>query len=186
MVSRLLVFDLFFRVRLFFIGLVQQVINAGMIEVCQLDEDTGGNISFSQFIMRICNLRTVQIIRKVFLIQIMVFPQISDSLVSHHPPPFFCYYTTKSEWKLTNKTICFIIREKEGMLVESYEKPYFQLFCTVCDVIENVELFLGNTALTGTQQQFLRKQIEQLKRVQQITEEMVIAKDEERKIYRIK
>ncbi len=72
------------------------------------------------------------------------------------------------------------------MLVESYEKPYFQLFCTVCDVIENVELFLENTALTGTQQQFLRKQIEQLKRVQQITEEMVIAKDEERKIYRIK
>ena len=70
--------------------------------------------------------------------------------------------------------------------MESYEKPYFQLFCTVCDVIENVELFLGNTALTGTQQQFLRKQIEQLKRVQQITEEMVIAKDEERKIYRIK
>ena len=68
MVSRLFVFDLFFRVRLFFIGLVQQVINAGMIEVCQLDEDTGGNISFSQFIMRICNLRTVQIIRKVFLI----------------------------------------------------------------------------------------------------------------------
>ena len=63
--------------------------------------------------------------------------------------------------------------------MESYEKPYFQLFCTVCDVIENVELFLGNTALTGTQQQFLRKQIEQLKRVQQI-------KDEERKIYRIK
>lgn len=72
------------------------------------------------------------------------------------------------------------------MLVESYKKPYFQLFCTVCDVIENVELFLENTALTGTQQQFLRKQIEQLKRVQQITEEMVIAKDEERKIYRIK
>ena len=29
MVSRLFVFDLFFRVRLFFIGLVQQVINAG-------------------------------------------------------------------------------------------------------------------------------------------------------------
>ena len=157
MVSRLFVFDLFFRVRLFFISLIQQVINAGMIEVCQLDEDTGGNISFSQFIMRICNLRTVQIIRKVFLIQIMVFPQISDSLVSHHPPPFFCYYTTKSEWKLTNKTICFIIREKEGMLVESYEKPYFQLFCTVCDVIENIELFLGNATLTGTQQQFLRK-----------------------------
>ena len=72
------------------------------------------------------------------------------------------------------------------MLVESYEKPYFQLFCTVCDVIENVELFLENTALTGTQQQFLRKQVEQLKRIQQITEEMVIAKDEERKIYRIK
>ena len=72
------------------------------------------------------------------------------------------------------------------MLVESYEKPYFQLFCTVCDVIENVELFLGNTALTGTQQQFLRKQVEQLKRAQQITEEMVIVKDEERKIYRIK
>ena len=72
------------------------------------------------------------------------------------------------------------------MLVESDEKPYFQLFCTVCDVIENVELFLGNTALTGTQQQFLRKQVEQLKRAQQITEEMVIVKDEERKIYRIK
>lgn len=72
------------------------------------------------------------------------------------------------------------------MLVESYEKPDFQLFCTVCDVIENVELFLGNTALTGTQQQFLRKQVEQLKRTQQITEEMVIVKDEERKIYRIK
>lgn len=72
------------------------------------------------------------------------------------------------------------------MLVESYEKPDFQLFCTVCDVIENVELFLGNTTLTGTQQQFLRKQVEQLKRAQQITEEMVIVKDEERKIYRIK
>ena len=72
------------------------------------------------------------------------------------------------------------------MLMESYEKPYFQLFCTVCDVIENVELFLGNTTLTRTQQQFLRKQVEQLKRAQQITEEMVIVKDEERKIYRIK
>ena len=67
--------------------------------------------------------------------------------------------------------------------MESYEKPYFQLFCTVC---ENVELFLGNTTLTRTQQQFLRKQVEQLKRAQQITEEMVIVKDEERKIYRIK
>ena len=70
--------------------------------------------------------------------------------------------------------------------MESYEKPYFQLFCTVRDVIENVELFLGNTALAGTQQQFLRKQVEQLKRTQQITKEMVIVKDEERKIYRIK
>lgn len=70
--------------------------------------------------------------------------------------------------------------------MESYEKPDFQLFCTVCDVIENVELFLGNAVLTGTQKQFLRKQVEQLKRAQQITEEMVIAKDEERKIYRIK
>lgn len=129
MVSRLFVFDLFFWVRLFFIGLVQQVINAGMIEVCQLDEDTGGNISFSQFIMRICNLRTVQIICKVFLIQIMVFPQISDSLVSHHPPPFFCYYTTKSEWKLTNKTICFIIREKEGCWWNRMKNPIFN--CSV-------------------------------------------------------
>ena len=64
------------------------------------------------------------------------------------------------------------------------KNPIFN--CTVCDVIENVELFLGNTALTGTQQQFLRKQVEQLKRAQQITEEMVIVKDEERKIYRIK
>ena len=70
--------------------------------------------------------------------------------------------------------------------MESYEKPYFQLFCMDCDVIENVELFLKNTTLTGTQQQFLRKQIEQLKRAQQITEEMVIAKDEERKIYQVK
>lgn len=68
MVSRLFAFDLFLGIGLFLIGLVQQVINAGMIEVCQLDEDTGGNISFSQFIIRICNLRTVQIIRKVFLI----------------------------------------------------------------------------------------------------------------------
>ncbi|MEE0241833.1 MAG: hypothetical protein U0H73_09925, partial [Ruminococcus sp.] len=65
--------------------------------------------------------------------------------------------------------------------MESYEKPYFQLFCTVCDVIENVELFLGNTALTGTQQQFLRKQVEQLKRAQQITEEMVVACQAKRK-----
>ena len=53
MVSRLFVFDLFLGIGLFLIGLVQQVINAGMIEVCQLDEDTGGNISFSQFIIRI-------------------------------------------------------------------------------------------------------------------------------------
>ena len=70
--------------------------------------------------------------------------------------------------------------------MESYDKPNFRLFCTVCDVIENVELFLKNTTLTGTQQQFLRKQVEQLKRAQQITEEMVIAKDEERKIYQVK
>ncbi len=70
--------------------------------------------------------------------------------------------------------------------MESYEKPDFQLFCTVCDVIENVELFLKNTTLTGTQQQFLRKQVEQLKQAQQIAEEMVIAKDEERKIYQVK
>ena len=70
--------------------------------------------------------------------------------------------------------------------MESYEKPYFQLFCTVCDVIENVELFLGNTTLTWTLQHFLRMQVEQLKRAQLITEDMVIVKDEERKIYRIK
>ena len=42
MVSRLFVFDLFLGIGLFLIGLVQQVINAGMIEVCQLDEDTSG------------------------------------------------------------------------------------------------------------------------------------------------
>jgi len=51
------------------------------------------------------------------------------------------------------------------MLVESYEKPDFQLFCTVCDVIENIELFLGNATLTGTQKQFLRKQVEQHPRI---------------------
>lgn len=57
MVSRLFVFDLFLGIGLFLIGLVQQVINAGMIEVCQLDEDTGGNISFSQFITKILPIK---------------------------------------------------------------------------------------------------------------------------------
>ena len=71
-------------------------------------------------------------------------------------------------------------------MMESYEKPYFCLFCMGLRCNRKCRIILGNTALTGTQQQFLRKQVEQLKRAQQITEEMVIVKDEERKIYRIK
>lgn len=70
--------------------------------------------------------------------------------------------------------------------MEEYQKPYFRLFSAICDTVEELELFLKNTALSEAERVTLQMQIVRLKQVQQTTEFMLIADSPNILIHRLK
>ena len=55
-----------------------------------------------------------------------------------------------------------------------YKKPYFQLFCIICDTFEELEQLLADDAIPSPSALLLKKRILLLKEAQQETEELLI------------
>lgn len=55
-----------------------------------------------------------------------------------------------------------------------YKKPYFQLFCILCDTIEELEQLLEDNTIPAPSALLLKKRILLLKKAQQETEELLI------------
>lgn len=58
--------------------------------------------------------------------------------------------------------------------MDIYKQPYFTLFSTICDTIEELEQLLQNSSLSQQEATLLWKQVKKLKKVQQTTEEQII------------
>lgn len=59
--------------------------------------------------------------------------------------------------------------------MELYQKPYFTLFSEICDTIESLEAILQKDSLPEPERNILQKQVNNLKNVQQRTEEYLIS-----------
>lgn len=55
-----------------------------------------------------------------------------------------------------------------------YKKPYFQLFCILCDTIEELEQLLADDTIPAPSTLLLKKRILLLRKAQQETEELLI------------
>ncbi len=60
--------------------------------------------------------------------------------------------------------------------MELYQKPYFALFSEICNTIESLEAILQANSLPEPVQNTLQKQILNLKKSQQQTEEYLISR----------
>ena len=62
--------------------------------------------------------------------------------------------------------------------MDSYKRPYFTLFCTICETIEELEQILKDENLSRKNATALWVQVKKLKQVQQLTEEALIESTE--------
>lgn len=66
----------------------------------------------------------------------------------------------------------------------NYKRPYFRLFCAVCDTIDALEQTAASKNCPETTAKLLSEQAKQLRKVTQETEELVIGSDSQR-FYRL-
>lgn len=62
--------------------------------------------------------------------------------------------------------------------MDSYKRPYFTLFCAICETIEKLEQILKDENLSRKNATALWVQVKKLKQVQQLTEEALIESTE--------
>lgn len=62
--------------------------------------------------------------------------------------------------------------------MDSYKRPYFTLFCAICETIEELEQILKDKNLSRKNATALWVQVKKLKQVQQLTEEILIESTE--------
>lgn len=62
--------------------------------------------------------------------------------------------------------------------MDSYKRPYFTLFCAICETIEELEQILKDENLSRKNATALLVQVKKLKQVQQLTEEALIESTE--------
>ena len=62
--------------------------------------------------------------------------------------------------------------------MDSYKRPYFTLFCAICETIEELEQILRDENLSRKNATALWVQVKKLKPVQQLTEEALIESTE--------
>ena len=62
--------------------------------------------------------------------------------------------------------------------MDSYKRPYFTLFCAICETIEELEQILIDENLSRKNATALWVQVKKLKQVQQLTEETLIESTE--------
>ena len=68
-------------VGLFLVRAFQKIIGAGMVEISQLYQNVCWNVALAHLIVRIADLRALQILRQVLLKQIAVLAQIPDASI---------------------------------------------------------------------------------------------------------
>jgi reverse gyrase len=78
---------------------------------------------------------------------------------------------------LTYKPNWYIIKQKGGFPMTNYKRPYFRLFCAVCDTIDALEQTAASKNCPETTAKLLSEQAKQLRKVTQETEELVIGSD---------
>jgi hypothetical protein len=78
---------------------------------------------------------------------------------------------------LTYKPNWYIIKQKGGFPMTNYKRPYFRLFCAVCDTIDALEQTAASKNCPETTAKLLSEQAKQLRKVTQETEELVIDSD---------
>lgn len=74
-------FSLQRRIGLFFIGAGEQVIDAGTVEISELNQYIRGDIALADFVVGIADLRTLQVFCEVFLQKISVYAQVANAAV---------------------------------------------------------------------------------------------------------
>ena len=62
--------------------------------------------------------------------------------------------------------------------MDSYKRPYFTLFCAICETIEELEQILKDENLSRKNATALWVQVKKFKQVQQLTEEALIESTE--------
>lgn len=62
--------------------------------------------------------------------------------------------------------------------MDFYKRPYFTLFCAICETIEELEQILKDENLSRKNATALWVQVKKLKQVQQLTEEILIESTE--------
>lgn len=62
--------------------------------------------------------------------------------------------------------------------MDSYKRPYFTLFCAICETVEELEQILKDENLSRKNATALWVQVKKLKQVQQLTEEALIESTE--------
>ena len=80
-------FPLFLGIGLFLVGSTQEIVYTDIVEICQGMENGNRNIQSAQLIIRVSCLMDFQKIRKVFLLQIPVFPQVTQTILIHNNHP---------------------------------------------------------------------------------------------------
>lgn len=62
-------------------GLTQQIVNGNVVKIGEFDQYIRGNVPLAHLIVAVDPLGTVEIFRQLPLLQVVIFPQITDSLV---------------------------------------------------------------------------------------------------------
>lgn len=69
------------------VGQAEQVVGTGMVELCQLDQNFGGDVPLAQLVVAVHLLGTVQGLCQLFLGAVAVLPQGTDPWIHcSHPP----------------------------------------------------------------------------------------------------
>ena len=90
-------------VGLFLVRAFQKIIGAGMVEISQLDQNVCWNVALAHFVVGVADLRTLQILGKVFLKKVAVLAQVPDASI-HFPVLLYKRFTGKS----IRKTFCSV------------------------------------------------------------------------------
>ena len=97
---------LLFGVRFFPAGLLQQIVDADVVEVRQCAKHLRGDVPLTGLIIGVAGLGAVKQPRDVLLLEVMILPQIPNAFVyGLHPPAKSSIYKTKCNIDLYNKML---------------------------------------------------------------------------------
>ena len=78
---------LFPGIGLFLVGSTQQIVYTDSIEICKCVQHGNGNVQLAKLIIGICGLMHPKQVGKLFLLEISVFPHITQTVLIHNNHP---------------------------------------------------------------------------------------------------